>query len=84
MLYNTIGPQIAAAGVEGLPDIFAQRRDQLDFVWVYQFAPWGKQVSLKFAAENILNDQYIETQGSFTTRRYTTGVKLGVGVSYSY
>jgi hypothetical protein len=41
-------------------------------------------VSLKVAAENILNDQYLETQGSFTTRRYTTGVKLGVGVSYSY
>jgi outer membrane receptor protein involved in Fe transport len=84
VLYNTIGPQIAAAGVQGLPDIFAERRDQLDFVWVRQFAPFGKQVSLKFAAENILNDQFIETQGSFTVGRYTTGVKVGVGISYSY
>jgi outer membrane receptor protein involved in Fe transport len=84
LLYNTIGEQIAAAGVDGLPDIFAQRRDQLDFVWVRKFSPFGRPVSVKFTAENILNDQFIESQGEFSTERYTTGVKLGVGISYAY
>jgi hypothetical protein len=84
MLYNTIGPQIAAAGVDGLPDIIAQRRDQLDFVWSRTFSPFGRDVSAKLSVENILNDQFIETQGNFTTLRYVSGVKIGIGFSYAY
>lgn len=84
LAYITIGPQIAAAGVEGLPDITAERRDQLDFAWVRKFAPFGQPLSFKLSVENILNDQFLETQGGFVTLRYVSGVKVGMGVSYSY
>jgi outer membrane receptor protein involved in Fe transport len=84
LLYNTIGEQIAAAGTDGLPDIIQQRRDQLDFVWTRKLDVFGEQVGVKLSAENILNDQFVETQGDFATVRYVTGVKFGLGVSYTY
>ena len=40
--------------------------------------------TLKLSAENLLNDQIVLTQGDFTQRRFTTGVKFGIGVSYTY
>lgn len=84
LLYNTIGDQIAAAGAEGLPDIIQTRRDQLDFAWTHKFELFGEDFGAKFTVENILNDQFIEKQGKYTTVRYTTGVKFGLGISYSY
>jgi outer membrane receptor protein involved in Fe transport len=84
LLYNTIGEQITAAGSDGLPDILQQRRDQLDFVWTRKIDLFGEEVGVKLTAENILNDQFIEKQGDFATVRYVTGVKFGVGLSYSF
>ncbi len=84
LLYNTIGQTLAAVGVLGLPDIFEERRDQLDFVYLNKVEPFGTPINLKFAAENLLNDRYLFTQGGEEQRRYKTGVKFSFGVSYSY
>lgn len=84
LLYNTIGESLATVGVFGLPDIFEQRRDQLDFVYLNKVAPFGAPLNLKFGVENILNDRYLYLQGDEVQRRYKTGVKFSFGVSYSY
>jgi outer membrane receptor protein involved in Fe transport len=92
LLYNTIGPTIVAAGTdvqpetEGgiLPDIISERRDQLDFVWLLPIDTFGMPATMKLAAENILNDDFLETQGDGITNRYRTGVTFSVGVSYSF
>ncbi len=84
LFYNTIDRQIVAAGASELPDIYLERRDQIDLVWVGKFSPFDTPLKTKFAVENILNDPFHETQGGETTKRYTTGIKFSVGVSYSF
>jgi outer membrane receptor protein involved in Fe transport len=93
MLYNTVGRTLKAGGVdiqpdnpevEGLDDLFQERRDQLDFVWIGEAAPFGTPVTIKFAVENILNDDYVETQGPQVTNRYFKGQTFTLGVSYAF
>jgi hypothetical protein len=84
LLYNTVGSYIVAAGVDHLPDIEQQPRNQLDAVWITQFAPFGTPLTGRFAVENILNDRYLQTQGDLVTNRYLGGVKFTFGVSYTY
>ena len=92
LLYNTVGPTLVAGGVDiqpgdanpGLPDIFQEQRDQLDFVWIGEIAPFGTPLKAKFAVENILNDDYVQMQGDLITNRYFTGVTFSLGVSYTF
>ena len=85
LLYNTVGPTLAAVGVGGiLPDIFEEQRNQLDFVYLRRIEPFGAPLNFKFAVENILNDRYLFTQEDEVQRRYKTGVKFTFGISYSY
>jgi outer membrane receptor protein involved in Fe transport len=84
LLYNTYGERISAAGANGLPDIFEQPRDEVDFVWLRQITPFGTPLNAKLGIENILNDKYLFLQGDEITQRYRTGVKFSFGLSYSY
>lgn len=85
LLYNTAGDTLDRfSGVEGVPDIFQSRRDELDFVYLVTVAPFGAPINLKLAAENVLNDNYEYTQGNGITRDYKTGVKFSLGLSYNY
>ena len=84
LLYNTLGPRIVAAGVDGLPDIFEQPRNQLDFVLLAPISQLGVPLTAKFSAENLLDDEFLDTQSDRTARRYTAGVKMTVGLSYTY
>jgi len=84
LLYNTAGERIEAAGSNGLPDIFEQRRDELDLVLLRQINPFGTPLNAKLAVENLLDDRYLFTQGDQVQRQYTTGVKISLGLSYSY
>jgi TonB-dependent receptor len=84
LLFNRIGETLAAVGVLGLPDIFEEPRNQLDFVYLNKVVPFGTPLNLKFGVENLLNDRYLYTQGDETQRKYKTGVKFTFGVSYSY
>ena len=92
LLYNTVGSTLVAGGVDiqpgdqnpGLPDIFQEQRDQLDFVWIGEIAPFGTPLKAKFAVENILNDDYVQMQGNLITNRYFTGVTFSLGVSYTF
>ena len=84
LLYNTYGERISEAGANGLPDIFEQPRDELDFVWLRQINPFGTPLNAKLGIENILNDKYLFLQGDQLQSRYRTGVKFAFGLSYSY
>jgi hypothetical protein len=84
MLYNRIGPKLASIGVDQLPDIIAQPRDQLDFAWLRKFEIFDQQFSGKLGVENILNDQFLEKERDFFVVRYTTGVKIGASITYNY
>ncbi len=84
LLYNTVDRYIAATGILGLPDIFQERRDQLDFVWLSKISPFGLPLSTKFAIENILNDPYRQTEGGVIIENYATGVKFTAGLSYTF
>jgi hypothetical protein len=84
LLYNTAGRTIVAAGANGLPDIYAERRDQVDFVWINELQVFEVPLKFKFAAENLTNDGYEETQAPFTTAKYFTGVSFSLGLSYTF
>jgi TonB-dependent receptor len=92
LLYNLVGPTIVAKGTDIdpltaggiLPDIEQQQRNQLDFVWIGEVPVFDVPLSAKFAAENILNDRYLQTQGPRVTNFYREGVTFSVGVSYSF
>jgi hypothetical protein len=84
LLYNTAGARILAAGANLLPDIFEERRDQLDLVFLTKINPFGTPLNAKVALENLLDDEFTFTQGDRVQREYTTGVKFSLGLSYSY
>lgn len=94
LLYNTVGETIVAAGTSQdesmLDDIKQQRRDQVDFVWLRDWAPFGHRIKTKLAVENITNDDFLETQRiisadqNFVSGRYFTGVTFKLGATYEF
>ena len=84
LLYNTFGSRIVAAGTDGLPDIFEEPRNKLDLVLISKINPFGTPLTAKLAFDNILNDDFVQTQGDQTVHKYKTGVKITFGVSYTF
>jgi outer membrane receptor protein involved in Fe transport len=84
LLYNTAGSRISSAGSFGLPDIIEQPRDELDVVFVAPLRIFDVPFNLKLAAENLLDDPVLYTQGGFVQRSYTSGIKVSAGLSYAY
>ncbi len=84
LLYNTQGRRLSALGITAVPDIFEERRDQLDFVYLNHLDLFGAPVNVKLTAENLLNDRFLFTEGNDITNRYKTGVKVSLGFSYTY
>lgn len=84
LLYNTLGRSIDSLGAYGLPNIYLESRNQLDFVWSREFLVQGQKMGFKFSVENLLNDRYLYTQGGETQERYTSGTVIGAGLSWSY
>ena len=64
--------------------IFLQPRNQLDVVGIVPINWFSVPLTLKLGAENLLNDPYVQTQGSFVQTRYQRGIKVGMTISYSY
>lgn len=83
LLYLTADDQIASIGTFGLPDIIETRRDQLDAVLIAPLERFGIPLSAKLTLSNLLNDPVEFTQGGSTTNRFTTGVSVSFGLTYS-
>jgi TonB-dependent receptor len=85
LAYLTVDRAIDSAGTQGVPDIFEERRDQLDFVLIVPLKRFlGHPLTAKLAAENLLNDQRVYTVGDQVQRRWIDGVSIGFGLSYTY
>jgi len=80
LLYYTQQDTLDNAGINGLPNIFLDRRDQVDFVVQVPLQRWvEKPITAKLSVENILNDPWVFSQGGLTQQRYTDGVFFGIG-----
>jgi TonB-dependent receptor len=84
LLYNTSGREISDIGFNELPDIYLERRDQLDFVYLQTFEAFEEFFSMKFTVENLMDTPYVWTQGDFTQKRFNNGVTFKLGVSWEY
>ncbi len=93
LLYNTVGDTIVAAANSGggqtSDDVIAERRDQLDFVWLREWSLMGRRLKSKISVENITNDDFFETQGVIdgelvVTNRYFTGVSFGASLTFEF
>ena len=84
LFYNVFGERLYAVSVGGVPDLFEQPRQVVDFV-ATQRLPRG--FTLKLAAKNLLNDPFLirhEFGGQdYVTNRYTYGRTFSAGISYS-
>jgi len=45
---------------------------------------FGTPFTIKGAAENLLDDAVLITQGGKVQSTYTTGIKVSLGISYSF
>ena len=80
LLYNLAGERIIQVGTFQRPDIFEQPFNQFDFVVRYNLDDWVFRMNLR----NLFNDETEFTQGAETTRLFTRGRELGVGVQYTF
>jgi outer membrane receptor protein involved in Fe transport len=84
LLYNTAGARITSAGSFGLPDIFEEPRHQFDAVVILPLRLFDVPFTAKLAAENLLDDPIVFTQGGEIQRRYTRGITVSAGLSYTH
>ncbi len=79
---NSVSRRITDVGAVGLPDIYQERNNFLDFVYQFDVREDGK-LSLKFTAENLLDNRYRWTQGDFVHRAFRLGRTYSFGTSFS-
>jgi TonB-dependent receptor len=80
---NSVSRRITDVGAFGLPDIYQERNTIFDFVYQYQIIGDGKW-NIRFAAENLSNNQFRWTQADFIQRSYRTGRTFSLGTSFSF
>jgi outer membrane receptor protein involved in Fe transport len=83
LMANYVSSKISDLGTYGVPDIYQQPNTTLDFVYQYQVGERG-QWSYRFEAENLTNNDFHWTQGSFTQREYRLGRTFQIGLTYSF
>ncbi len=76
LLYNIVGKRISDVGAYGLPDVYEEPTHWLDLVIIKRLGRWG----IKFAAENLLNQEIEFTQGEKLYHRYKKGITLSFGI----
>lgn len=82
LLYNLSGARISQVGDSGLPDIYEQPFDQLDFT-LSSALPWdGWKAKLRL--RNLLDPEAEFTVGDQTSRRYRKGRELAFSVEWRY
>jgi hypothetical protein len=85
LLYYTADRSIFTAGFNELPDIYFERRDQLDAVLIFPLQRWLKApFTTRLSVENIFNSPFVFTQGPLDQERYTNGVKFTLSLSYTH
>jgi outer membrane receptor protein involved in Fe transport len=80
---NYVSRRITDVGAVGLPDIYQESNTFLDFVYQVNLKEDGKW-SIRFTAENMLDNHYQWTQADILQRSYRLGRTYSVGTSYSF
>jgi outer membrane receptor protein involved in Fe transport len=78
LLYNVFGRRISEVGAQGLPDVFEQPRNQVDF----NLKKKRGAFSYKFSAKNLLDSKVLYKQAEGVFREHQAGRSLSFGVSY--
>jgi len=81
LLYNVFGERIAYVGSHGLPDIYQQPFNQLDFV-VSQVVWDG--LSFKFKAKNLINEDVRLTQGDQPYELFKLGREFSLSATWRF
>ena len=79
---NSVSRRITDVGTFGLPDIYQERNTFMDFVYQYDVTEDGKW-SLRFAGQNLGDNQYRWTQANQLYRQFNIGRTFEVGLSFS-
>jgi outer membrane receptor protein involved in Fe transport len=80
---NYASRRISDVGTFQLPDIYQEGNVFLDFSYQYTFGEKQKW-SARFEAENLGNNDYLWTQGSFVQREYRLGRTFQIGLTYTF
>jgi hypothetical protein len=80
LLYNVVGPRIVEAGLNPRPDTYEQERHVID---LSLRLPAFAGLALKFDAKNLLDSDYLRTQGAVVRHRYNAGRTFTLGFSWS-
>jgi outer membrane receptor protein involved in Fe transport len=80
LLYNFFGERITDVGALGLPDIIDTGRGALDFALTTRLFD---QLSLRFAVDNLTDQDYESTQGNRLQRLYNVGRTFTFNFGYS-
>jgi outer membrane receptor protein involved in Fe transport len=83
LLYNYTGEKITDVGALGLPDIYQNARNTVDVVWLQDLGRWTPRLRMKVSAENLLDEERVQTIGGFVHNAYTSGRELGLSLSYN-
>lgn len=78
LLYNSFGERIVQVGTQGLPDVYEQPFQQLDFVYRHRVG----DLLYKFSFKNILNDSVVFAQGDEIARQYKRGREVSLGFQW--
>ena len=79
LLFNQVGRRIVAASQAPLPVTYEEPRGVLDFS--LRFPIW-QQLSGMLDARNLLDSQYLQTQGTVTRESYYAGRVFQIGLSW--
>jgi hypothetical protein len=86
VLYHTFGRRVHAVGIAGLPDVYMEPLHRLDLVVsqrVWKSKRQGHALSIHAGAHNLLNWQFLYTQGGEHWARYREGVSFTAGAGFS-
>jgi outer membrane receptor protein involved in Fe transport len=80
LLYNRIGERISEAGETPLPDVVIRPRDVLDLSLRF---PISGALAGRLDAKNLLDAEYVTSQGSVVRESYRAGRVLSIGFNWT-
>lgn len=84
LLYNYTGEKITDVGARGLPDIYQDPRNVVDFVWLQDLSRWTPGLRMKASAENLLDEERVYSIGGNVYNAYTSGREFGLSLSFNF
>ncbi len=81
LLYNYFDDRVIFVGDVNAPDIIEEGRGRFDLLFKYQFY-WGdREFELEAKAANILDEEFVWSQGGRIYQRWDPGITYQMGVS---